>query len=173
MLSLFGRNKSIFEFSVFISPEMTEVNKIRSYDKDLGPISWNDFSIVIKFDRKFILVSSKLWWTDHCRILHMAQQLCCNTMCKIWECYNTVQWSYTNSNFPSDLNYDGKIVSEMGPCSSCIVNAMAADSRIHAISIIGVDQVCLEYSRASFQYMLSRYGVSYIKDKTVMRPSYL
>ena len=29
--------------------------------------------------------------------------------------YDTPQWNYTNTNFPSNLNYDGKIVREMGP----------------------------------------------------------
>ena len=41
-----------------------------------------------KFYVNFILLSSKFYWTDHHRILHMARQLCCGAMCKNLLWYN-------------------------------------------------------------------------------------
>ena len=49
--------------------------------------------------------------------MHVAQQLCCCGICNILWWYDTLQWSYIKTNFPMNLNYDGKIVCEMGPWS--------------------------------------------------------
>ena len=46
---------------------------------------------------------------------NFAHSMCCHGMCKILKHYDTIQWSYTNSNSPWNLNYNGKIVHEMGP----------------------------------------------------------
>ena len=45
----------------------------------------------------------------------LPRQLCCRGMCKLLSRCDTIQWcSYTQTDFPSNLNYDRKIVSEMG-----------------------------------------------------------
>ena len=44
----------------------------------------------------------------------MAWQLCWHGMCKIFKRYDTLQWSDTKTNFPSNLNYHRKSVREMG-----------------------------------------------------------
>ena len=44
--------------------------------------------------------------SDRCENLHMAWQLCCLDLYKISQWHDTLQWSYTKINFPSNLNYD-------------------------------------------------------------------
>ena len=73
------------------------------------------FPGLFKFDGKFILLSSKSWYSNRYEILHMPWQLCCHGMCKILQRYDTLQWNYSKINLPSNLNYYGKIVCRMGP----------------------------------------------------------
>ena len=49
-------------------------------------------------------------WHDSCAVMACAK-FGSNMM------IDTMRWSYTETNFPSNLNYDGKIVREIGPWS--------------------------------------------------------
>ena len=48
-----------------------------------GAISWMTFLSQFKFKRNTILLSPKLKWGVHCKILHMPWQHCCHAMCEI------------------------------------------------------------------------------------------
>ena len=52
-------------------------------DNGQGTISWRIFPSSFKFDGHFIVLSTKLYWSDCYEILHMPWQLCCHGMCKI------------------------------------------------------------------------------------------
>ena len=109
----------------------------------------NDFPSQFKFDGNFILFSSKLWYCDRYEILlswHVQNFYAYNTI---------VQWSYTNSNFPSDLNNDGKIFREMGP--RLCVNTLTFDNKLRSMQNTGLSwsvlynpaETLIAYSRAS------------------------
>ena len=81
-------------------------------EANLGPISWTifplnsnlmDISLCSHPDFSTVVAMKVGTWHDSCAV-------------KISEQYNALQWSYTKTNFPSNLNYDGNIfVHEMGP----------------------------------------------------------
>ena len=77
----------------------------------------NDFSIVIQIQWKFhsalIQVFHKwlLWNFAHSTTAVLSWHV--QKFVAIW--YITTEWNYTQTNFPSNLNYNGKIVGEMGP----------------------------------------------------------
>ena len=50
----------------------------------LQPISGTIFPSQFKFDGNFILLSSQLLWNDRYEIFHMARQLCCHGLYKIF-----------------------------------------------------------------------------------------
>ena len=78
----------------------------------------NNISITIhmwwkfQFALIFIVTKWSLW------MLHMARQLCFHGMCKLllWYVYQQLNCSWME--FPSNLNCDQNIVSEMGPNKS-------------------------------------------------------
>ena len=85
------------------------------YGQALGPISWMTFPTSFKFDGNFILLSSKFCRSDRYEISLMAQQLCCHGG------GGGGGGGYTTTNFPSNFNYHGKIICEMGPWSSLTI----------------------------------------------------
>ena len=71
----------------------------------LRPISQTIFPSQLRYDGKFLLLSSKFKWTNHYNFLHMAQQLCCCDMCKNSQCYLIQEWNCTEINFQSNVNF--------------------------------------------------------------------
>ena len=55
-----------------------------------------------------------LYWSDRYEIVRMVRQLCCRGRGNILYQYHTLRWSYTEINFPSNLNCVWKIVHETG-----------------------------------------------------------
>ena len=68
-----------------------------------------------KFHENFVLLTCTLWWLNHYEILHMARKLYCRNLWKMLSAYNTRQWSYTDTNFRSNLNYNGKPFENQAP----------------------------------------------------------
>ena len=60
-------------------------------------------------------LSSRFWYSDRYKILHMARQLCCRGMYKNLLRSDGQQRNYSKAKFASDLNCGQKIVSETGP----------------------------------------------------------
>ena len=79
------------------------------------PISWTVSPSQIKFDGKFVFLSSRCWFKYHYKILLMTRQLCCCGMCKNLQWTNGHQLIYSNVKSPLNLNFQQKAVSEMGP----------------------------------------------------------
>ena len=80
-----------------------------------GPVSLTDFWPKFKFDGKFALLKFCYWPSDRSKFLHMPRQHSCRAMYKIWQRSLYQNRVENESKFPSNLNCDGKTVSETGP----------------------------------------------------------
>ena len=75
----------------------------------------NDFSIIIQNQWNLHFPPIPLSCSDCCQILHMARQLCCRAMCKIWYQYHNLQRIYIEPKFSLNLNYNRKVHWRNGP----------------------------------------------------------
>ena len=70
----------------------------------LGVISLLIFPPWFKFD-DFFFLSSRFWWSNFYKILHMTQHLCCHDMCKYLWWHDQWEWNYSTSG-PLNKNYE-------------------------------------------------------------------
>ena len=66
---------------------------------DMTPISLTVFTTQIKFDAKFNSLSSKFYFNNCNKILHMSQQQCCRGMCKKLLQFDGQKLKYSKLNF--------------------------------------------------------------------------
>ena len=77
----------------------------------------NDFSVVIQISLKLFLPQLQCREPYHYKILYMPRQHSCRGMCKLSQRPFFYNLDDNRTKFPSNLNYNWKIVHEMGPWS--------------------------------------------------------
>ena len=74
------------------------------------------FPSEFRFDENYIQLWSKLQWRDRYETLHMAQQLSCRGMSKVFSdmtLCNGVTFKPILNQYPTNFYHDSKIVREM------------------------------------------------------------
>ena len=94
------------------------------YFSIVNQIRWEFHSGLIQVVKKVIAMKFCIWH-DSCAVVACAK------------CYSaTTQWSYTKTNFPSNLNYDWILIHEMSPWMLCCTRSTVSINILYLSTLI-------------------------------------